>query len=90
MDFYQKKDGSCTLEFTDTEKEIIAKQGKFIFTPTALRHFGNKLMNMVVEWNRRLPDDVKGIETIPMAETEKKAWAKPQDTNHIKEDEPIK
>ena len=47
-------------------------------------------MNMVVEWNRRLPDDVKGIETIPTAETEKKAWEKSQDINDIKEDEPIK
>jgi hypothetical protein len=43
----------------------------FEMTDVALRHFGNILMAMVVEWNRKFKPSVRGLETIPKAKTEK-------------------
>tara|TARA_R100001086_G_scaffold246443_1_gene178659 strand:- start:600 stop:860 length:261 start_codon:yes stop_codon:yes gene_type:complete len=85
MDFYQKKDGSCHLKFTPQERKIILEKGYFVFTPEALRHFGNRMINMVAMWNRAFSKDIKSLNTIPTAETEIEAW-KPKE---IDENKPI-
>jgi len=52
MDFKQKKDGSCTLNFNDKEIDIIKTKKQIHFTPEALRHFGNVLMKIVIDFNQ--------------------------------------
>jgi hypothetical protein len=71
MEIRQKDDGSAQIVFTDEEIKIINEKKCFEFTDIALRHFGNHLMNMVVNWNRRFKPSVRGEPTIPKAKTEK-------------------
>jgi len=61
MDFKQKKDGSCTLNFNDKEIDIIKTKKQIHFTPEALRHFGNVLMKIVIDFNQNFTDEVKDL-----------------------------
>ena len=63
MQFRQKKDGSCTIEFSDKELEIIARKKHIYFTADALKDFGNALMRMVAEWQENFSDDVRYRQT---------------------------
>lgn len=63
MDFKQKKDGSCTLNFSEEEIEIIKNKKSIHFTAEGLRHFGNVLMAMVIEFNNNFTDEVKNLKT---------------------------
>ena len=59
MNFRQKEDGSCDINFEDNEIEIIKKHKKIHLSALSLRHFGNCFMRMVVQFNERLPDAIK-------------------------------
>jgi len=59
MNFEQKKDGSCDINFEDHEIKIIKKHKKIYLSASSLRHFGNCLMRMVVQFNEKFPDAVK-------------------------------
>jgi len=61
MYFKQKEDGSCVLHFEDKEINIIKEKKQIYFTAESLRHFGNALMKMVIEFNEHFPDEVKGL-----------------------------
>ena len=61
MRFEQKKDGSCFLKFDDEEIKILNKRKQLYFTPEALKHFGNALMKMVMEFNLNFDDKTKDI-----------------------------
>ena len=63
MNFIQKKDGSCTLHFSEDEIKIIQNKKSIYFTAHALRHFGNVLMRMVMEFNNNFNDDIVKIKT---------------------------
>ena len=63
MNFKQKKDGSCILHFNDEEIKIIQNKKSIHFTAEGLRHFGNVLMRMVLEFNDNFNDDVAKIQT---------------------------
>ena len=63
MNFKQKKDGSCILHFNDEEIKIIQNKKSIHFTAEELRHFGNVLMRMVLEFNDNFNDDVAKIQT---------------------------
>jgi len=63
MIFNQKKDGSCDIEFTKEELEIIAEHKKIFLPAEGLRHFGNALVKMVVDWNMNFNEDVKKLIT---------------------------
>jgi hypothetical protein len=63
MDFKQKKDGSCTLNFSEEEIEIIKNKKSIHFTAEGLRHFGNVLMAMVIQFNNNFTDEVKNLKT---------------------------
>tara|TARA_R110000824_G_scaffold13835_2_gene59532 strand:- start:1250 stop:1489 length:240 start_codon:yes stop_codon:yes gene_type:complete len=63
MYFKQKKDGSCTLNFSEEEIEIIKNKKSIHFTAEGLRHFGNVLMAMVIEFNNNFTDEVKNLKT---------------------------
>lgn len=63
MNFKQKKDGSCTLNFSEEEIKIIQRTKKIYFTDESLRHFGNALVRIVAEFNQNFNEETKNIET---------------------------
>lgn len=63
MNFRQKKDGSCVLHFSEEEIKIIQNKKSIHFTAEALRHFGNVLMRMVMEFNNNFEDDIAKLST---------------------------
>ena len=63
MNFIQKEDGSCTLHFSKEEIKIIQKKKSIHFTAEGLRHFGNVLMKMVIEFNNNFDNDIAKIST---------------------------
>ncbi len=65
MKFNQYKDGSCDINFSEEEIKIINKYKKVHFTAEGLRHFGNSLMKMVVEFNANFSEEVKNLQTNP-------------------------
>jgi hypothetical protein len=63
MKFKQHENGSCDIEFSVKERWIILKKGKIYLSDEALRHFGNKLVQMVADWNLKFNDEVKNKNT---------------------------
>ena len=63
MKFKQYENGSCDIEFSVRERWIILKKGKICLSDEALRHFGNKLVQMVSEWNLKFNDEIKSKNT---------------------------
>ena len=51
MKFKQYENGSCDIEFSIQERWLILKKGKIHLSDEALRHFGNKLVGIVSNWN---------------------------------------
>jgi len=63
MKFKQYENGSCDIEFSAKERWIILKKGRIHLSDEALRHFGNKLVQMVSEWNLKFNDEIKSKNT---------------------------
>ena len=63
MNFKQKKDGSCTLNFSEEEIKIIQNKKSIHFTAEALRHFGNVLMSMIIQFNENFDEETKNKAT---------------------------
>ena len=63
MKFKQFKNGSCDIEFSLKERWIILKKGKIHLSDEALRHFGNKLVQMVADWNLNFNEELKNKNT---------------------------
>jgi len=63
MKFKQYEDGSCDIEFSKEELEIIAKHKKIFLSAEGLRHFGNDLVKIVADWNIHFSEDVKKIQS---------------------------
>tara|TARA_R110000787_G_scaffold184096_2_gene295892 strand:+ start:582 stop:824 length:243 start_codon:yes stop_codon:yes gene_type:complete len=63
MEFIQKKDGSCTLNFNEEEIKIIQNKKNIHFTAEGLRHFGNVLMKMIIDFNENFNKETKNIIT---------------------------
>lgn len=63
MQFKQYKDGSCDIKFSWKEIWIIIKKRKLHLTAEGLRHFGNMLMKIVMEWNLEFDQKVANLET---------------------------
>ena len=63
MKFKQHENGSCDIEFSWKERLILLKKGKLHLSDEALRHFGNKLVHMVAEWNFKFKDEIKNTNT---------------------------
>jgi hypothetical protein len=59
MKFKQYKNGSCDIEFSVKERWLILKKGKIHLSDEALRHFGNKLVQMVSEWNLKFKEETQ-------------------------------
>ena len=64
MKFIQNKnDGACDLHFSDEEIKIIIRNKKIHFSPEFLRHFGNTLVKIVMDFNINFNEDVKNMQT---------------------------
>ena len=63
MNFKQYDDGSCDINFKKEEIEVINKYEKLHLSAESLRHFGNVLMRLVVEWNAKFPENIKNMQT---------------------------
>ena len=63
MKFKQYENGSCDIEFSIKERWLILKKGKIHLSDEALRHFGNKLVQMVSEWNLKFREDIANKNT---------------------------
>jgi hypothetical protein len=58
MKFKQYKDGSCDIEFSIKERWLILKKGKIHLSDEMLKHFGNNLVKMVMDWQLKFNEDV--------------------------------
>ena len=72
MKFKQYENGSCDIEFSFKERWLILKKGKIHLSDEALRHFGNKLVQMVSEWNLKFKKDTQEKLTYDNTEIEGK------------------
>lgn len=59
MIFKQYENGSCDIEFSKEEIKILNKKGKLHLSDEALRHFGNKLVQMVSDWNLKFNKELQ-------------------------------
>jgi hypothetical protein len=63
MIFKQYENGSCDIIFSKEEIEIINKKECIHLNSEALKHFGNHLMNIVVQWQIKFDDKLKNVMT---------------------------
>jgi len=59
MKFKQYENGSCDIEFSIRERWIILKKGKIHLSDENLKHFGNNLVKMVMDWQLKFNEDVQ-------------------------------
>jgi hypothetical protein len=65
MKFKQYDNGSCDIEFSWKERLILFRKGRLHLSDEHLKHFGNNLVRIVVEWNDKFNDNIKNIKTFP-------------------------
>jgi hypothetical protein len=58
MKFKQYDDGSCDIEFSWKERLIILKKGKLHLSDENLKHFGNYLVKVVMDWQLKFNEDI--------------------------------
>jgi hypothetical protein len=68
MKFKQYKDGSCDIEFTIAERQIIFKEGKIHLSDENLKHFGNNLVKIVADWQINFREEIANKQTFTETE----------------------
>jgi hypothetical protein len=63
MKFKQYENGSCDIEFSIKERWLILKKGKIHLSDEMLKHFGNNLVKMVMDWQLKFNEDVANKHT---------------------------
>lgn len=63
MKFRQFENGSCDIEFSLKERWIILKKGKIHLSDEMLRHFGNNLVKIVMDWQLKFKEDIANKQT---------------------------
>jgi hypothetical protein len=58
MKFKQYDNGSCDIEFSLKERWLILKKGKVHLSDEMLKHFGNNLVKIVMDWQIKFKEDV--------------------------------
>lgn len=58
MIFKQYDNGSCDIEFSWQERFILFRKGKLHLSDEDLKHFGNMLVKMVMDWQLKFKEDV--------------------------------
>ena len=63
MKFKQYENGSCDIEFSLKERWIIVKKGKIHLSDEMLRHFGNNLVKIIMDWQLKFKEDIANKQT---------------------------
>jgi hypothetical protein len=63
MKFKQYENGSCDIEFSFKEKLLILKKGKLHLSDEMLRHFGNNLVKIVMDWQLKFNEELANKKT---------------------------
>ncbi len=58
MNFKQYENGSCDIEFSKEEIKIILKNKKLHLSDENLKHFGNTLVKIVMDWQFKFNEDL--------------------------------
>jgi len=58
-----KEDGSCLIQFTEEEQQIIKEKGGLRMTAESLKHFSNVLVSIAVGLNRNFDEKTKNLLT---------------------------
>jgi hypothetical protein len=63
MKFKQHENGSCDIEFSWKERLTLLKNGKLHLSDENLRHFGNNLIKIVMDWQLKFNEKTQNIVT---------------------------
>jgi hypothetical protein len=63
MIFKQYENGSCDIEFSWKERLMILKKGKLHLSDENLKHFGNNLVKVVMDWQLKFNEKTQNIQT---------------------------
>jgi hypothetical protein len=63
MIFKQYDNGSCDIEFSWKERINILKKGKIHLSDENLKHFGNNLVKIVMDWQLKFNEKTQNIQT---------------------------
>jgi hypothetical protein len=63
MKFKQYENGSCDIEFSWKERFILFRKGKLHLSDEYLRHFGNNLIKIVMDWQIKFKKEIANKET---------------------------
>jgi hypothetical protein len=63
MKFKQYDNGSCDIEFSWKERFTLFRKGKLHLSDEHLRHFGNNLVKIVVDWQTKFKEEVQNKQT---------------------------
>jgi hypothetical protein len=63
MKFKQYENGSCDIEFSWKERLTLLKNGKLHLSDENLKHFGNNLIKIVMEWQLKFNEKTHNIVT---------------------------
>jgi hypothetical protein len=63
MKFKQYKNGSCDIEFSWKERLTLFKNGRLHLSDENLKHFGNNLVKIVMEWQLKFNEKTQNIVT---------------------------
>lgn len=58
MEFKQYDNGSCDIIFSKEEIQILSTKGKLHFSDKMLKHFGNCLVSMVMNWQEKFKENI--------------------------------
>jgi hypothetical protein len=63
MIFKQYENGSCDIEFSEEEIKIINNKKKLHLSDEYLKHFGNTLIKIVIDWQIKFKENLKNTQT---------------------------
>jgi hypothetical protein len=63
MKFKQYENGSCDIEFSWKERLTLLKKGKLHLSDENLKHFGNHLVKIVMDWQTKFNEKTKNLIT---------------------------
>jgi hypothetical protein len=63
MKFKQYENGSCDIKFSWKERFLLFKNGKLHLSDENLRHFGNNLIKIVMDWQLKFNENVANKST---------------------------
>jgi hypothetical protein len=63
MKFKQYENGSCDIEFSWKERLTLFRKGKLHLSDENLKHFGNNLVKMVVDWQTKFNEKTQRLIT---------------------------